>query len=147
VSFFEFLNSSGSLMLQCFGIPHRRLAEQFLKFPPVVERLLHSRYQFVGYIDGEAFSLYPRIQEIAGMLLPLQAGFAVLADAGTPTQTQRTQCSGPKSCCMILKPLLNIYRRFVLPWHVVRIPYGLRIVKRNLLSAVMSICCEFRDRN
>ena len=129
MSFFDFLSSGGSLMFQCFGVPYGRLTEQFLKFSPVIERFLHIRYEFVGYVDGESFPLRPHIQEKVGMLFPFQTGFAVVADAGTPAQTQRAQSGRPKTGGMILEPLLNIYGRFVFAWHVVRMPYSLRIVK------------------
>lgn len=147
MSFFYFLNSGGSLMFQCFGIPHGRLTEQFLKLSPVIERPLHIRYQFVRYIDGESFPLHSHIKEIAGVLFPLQAGFAVLTDTGAPTQTQRAQSDRPEIGCMIPEPLLNIYGRFVFAWHVVCMPHSLHIVKHNPLSVFTTICCEFRDRN
>ena len=134
-------------MFQSFGIPHGCLTEQFLKFPPIVERSLHIRNEFIGNIYGESFPLSPHIQEITGVLSPFQAGLAILTDAGTPTQTQRAQSDGPKIYCIALEPLLDICRRFVFGWHVVCMPYSLRIVKHNLLSHVMAISSEFRDRN
>jgi hypothetical protein len=40
VPFFDFLNSGGSLVFQCFGISHGRLAQHFLKLSPVVAHML-----------------------------------------------------------------------------------------------------------
>jgi len=147
VSSFDPLNSGGSLMFQSFGIPHGRLGEHFLKFPPVVKRLLHSRYEFVGNINGDSFPFHPHIQEMAGVLFPFQAGLAVFTDAGAPTQTERAQGSGPEVCSMIPEPLLDVCRRFAFGWHIVCMPYSLHIVKQNPLSVMTAIDCEFCDRN
>ena len=134
-------------MFQSLGVAHSRLAEQFLKFPPVVERPLYVRHEFVGNIDGESFPFHPHIQKMTGVFLPFQAGLAVFTDARTPTQTERAQSSRPETGSMTPEPLSDISRRFVFDWHGVRMPCGLRIVKYNLISDIIATGCEFRDRN
>jgi len=134
-------------MLQSCGVADGRLIKQFLKFPAVVKRSLHIGYEFVRNIYGESFSLHSDIQEMAGVFLPFQAGFAMPTDAGAPTQTQRAQSSRPEIRGLIPEPLFNVCGRFFLGWHVVCMPYSLRNVKIFLTNAVEAVIYEFRDRN
>ena len=102
MSFVGLFNSGGPFMFQSLGVAHSRLAEQFLKFPPVVERPLYVRHEFVGNIDGESFPFHPHIQKMTGMFLPFQAGgeFA-------PTQTaQREQ--QPRVLPQLFQPTRDI---------------------------------------
>ena len=134
-------------MFKSFGVAHGRLVKQFLKFATVVKGPLHIRYEFVRYIDGESFSLYSDIQEMAGVFLPFQAGLAMLTDAGTPTQTQRAQSNRPEIRGLIPEPLFNVCGRFFLGWPAVCMPYSLRNVKIFPTNYVEAVTYEFRDRN
>ena len=134
-------------MLQCFGVANGRLAKQFLKFPTVVERPLHIGHEFIGNIDCEPSSLHPDVQDVAGVLFPLQAGLTVLTNARTPTQTERAQSCRPKICGLILEPPLDFCSRFFWSSHAVCMPYSIRTVKRFRSIHVIAITYEFRDRN
>jgi hypothetical protein len=134
-------------MLQSFGVAHGSLVKQFLKFATIVERPLHIGYEFVGNIDRGSSPLHSDIQNMAGVLFPLQASLAVLTDAGTAAQTERAQSGRPKNCGTIPEPLFNVCRRFSFSRHAVYMPYGLRTVKRILSTAEIANTYEFRDRN
>jgi len=71
-------------MLQDLGVANGSLAKQFLKLSTVVERPLHIGNKVLGDIDGHSPSFQPDVEEMAGVLLPPQAGLAVLTNAGTP---------------------------------------------------------------
>jgi hypothetical protein len=134
-------------MFKSFGVAHGRLVKQFLKFATIVKQSLDVGYEFVGNIDRESSSLHPDIQDMAGVLFPLQARLAVLPDAGTPTETQRAQSRRPEIYGTISEPLFYVGSRFYFSWHVVCMPHGIRTVKRILSNAANAIAYEFRDRN
>ena len=134
-------------MLQSCGVANGRLVKQFLKFPAVVKRPLHIGYEFVGNIDCESSSIHPDVQDMAGVLFPLQAGLAVLTDAGTPAEAERAQSCWPKICGLIPEPPFDVCSGFFLGWHAVYMTHVIRTVKRNLSNYVNAISCEFRDRN
>jgi hypothetical protein len=134
-------------MLKGFGIAYRCLAKQFLKFAAVVERPLHLGYEFFGNINRESSSFHSDVQEMAWVLVPLQASLAVVTDAWTPTQTQGAQSGRPETCGLIPEPLFNVGGGFFFGWHAVRMPYILRTVKGNPSNALKAITYEFRYRN
>jgi hypothetical protein len=148
VSFFDLLNFGGSLMLQSFGVAHGRPVKQFLNFPTIIERSLHKGHEFIGDIDGESMPLNSGVQDMAWVLLTLQAGLAVITDARAPAKAERAQTSWPKICGLIPKPPFNVCSRFFFGWHTVYMPYGTRTVKKKILSYdVFAIAYKFRDRN
>ncbi len=95
-------------MFQSIGVANGSLAKQFLEFPTVVERSLDIGHEVIGDIDGQSPSLQPDVEEMARVLFALQTGLAVLANAGTPAQAERAQSCRPKSCSLVLEPLLDI---------------------------------------
>ena len=134
-------------MLQSFGVANSSLAKQFLQFPAVVERPLYIGHEFIGDIDGQSPSLQPDIEEMAGVLFPLQTGLAVLTNAGAPAQAERAQSCWPKIRCLALEPLLDICGGFFLSSHDVRISHGIRTLKVFRPIVVNAIAYGFRDRN
>ncbi len=126
-------------MLQGLGIANGGFAKQFLKFSTVVERSLYIGNEFIGNIDRESLPLHSDVQHMAGVLFAPQTGLAVLTNAGTPTQTERSQSCWPKIRRAILEPLLDICSRFFGSSHSVCMPYGLRTVKVFLSIFVNSI--------
>jgi hypothetical protein len=130
-------------MLKGFGEAYGCLAKQFLKFAAVVERPLHLGYEFFGNINRESPSFHSDVQEMAGVLVPLPAGFAVLTDARAPTQTQGAQSGRPETCGMIPEPLFNVGSGFFFGWHVLRMPYSLRTVKGIPSNALNAIIMSF----
>ena len=134
-------------MLQSLGVANGSLAKQFLEFPTVVERPLHIGNEVIGDIDGQSPSLQPDVEEMAGVLLPPQAGLAVLTNAGTPAQAERAQSCRPEIRGLALEPLLNICGGFFWSSHVVRIIHGIRTVNTFRSITINAMTYEFRDRN
>ncbi len=134
-------------MLQSIGVANSSLAKQFLEFPTVVERPLNIGHQLIGNVNGRPPSLQPDVEEMTRVLFPLQAGFAILANTGTPAQAERAQSYRPKSRGLALEPLLDICRGFFWSTHEVRITHGIRTVKTFRSIIVSAMIYEFRDRN
>ena len=82
-------------MLQSLGVANCSLAKQFLEFPTVVQRPLHFGHEVIGDINGQSTSFQTDVEEMARVLFPLQAGLALLANAGTPAQAERAQSCWP----------------------------------------------------
>ena len=134
-------------MFQGLGVANCSLAKQFLEFPAIIERALHSGHEVIGNINGQSPSLQPDIEEMTGMLFPLQTGLAVLANAGTPAQAERAQSRRPQIRGLALEPLLDICGGFFWSAHYVRISFSIRTVKTFLANIVKAVLYEFRDRN
>ena len=134
-------------MLQSFGVAYGRLVKQFLQFPTIVERSLHIGHEFIGNIDRESPPVNSAIQNMAGVLFPLQAGLAAIPDAGAPAKAERAQSGRPKICGLIPEPLFNICSRFSFGSHTVYVPHSTRTVKIILSNLSNAIDYAFRDRN
>jgi hypothetical protein len=134
-------------MFQSFGVANGRLVKQVLKFPTIVERPLNIGHEFIRDIDRESPPLHSDVQDMAGVLFPLQAGLAAITDAGAPAKAERAQSGRPKIYGLIPEPLFHVCGRFFWSSHDVYVPHSTRTVKRILSNAVIAVVYEFRDRN
>jgi len=95
-------------MLEGLGVSTAGLIQQFLQGAAVVERLLDLRDEFVRNVEADASSFAPAIEDVAAVLIALRTRLAVLADAGTPSQTQGSQGGWPEACGMRAEPPLDL---------------------------------------
>jgi hypothetical protein len=106
------LRSFGACSLERLDISRRRLLQQILQRPPVVQAALNLRHKLFRHVDGNTTPARPTVQDITLMLFARLARRAILADAPATPQAQRTEKRRPKICRFTPQPVRDIRRRF-----------------------------------
>src|SRR4029077_7277367 len=106
------LRSSGARSLQRLDISRRRLVQQILQSPPVVQAALNLRHKLFRHVDRNTTPVRATVQDKTSMLLARQARPAILTDAPATPQAQRTEKRRPKICRFTPQPARDFRRRF-----------------------------------
>src|SRR6266568_3156463 len=102
------LRRSRALPLQRLDISRCSLMQHILQSTPVVQTALHLRHKLFRNVNGNTTPLRATVQDITLMLLARQTSRAVLADAPSAPQAQRSKNRRPKTCRFILQPVQDV---------------------------------------
>src|ERR1700682_3442556 len=103
---------SGPFSLQGLHVARCSLLQQLLQGASVVQTALNLRHKLFRHVDGNTTPVRATVQHITLMLPARLARWAILADAPTTAQAQRTQKRRPKIRRFALQPARDIRRRF-----------------------------------
>src|SRR5215472_2928889 len=93
-------------------IAHACLIHSRLQFTAVLKGLLNLWHHVFGYVDRNTLFASTAVQHVTAMTFSAGAHLAILANAGTLTKGKRALRYRPQLLYRLLKPLLDVIRRF-----------------------------------